>query len=75
MGRLVTVDVSGATCPLPLLRAKSALKQMDVGDVLKLIATDKQAHQDVVRFCSRGQCKILNISNSDIQYIFLIEKC
>ena len=40
------IDTSGLRCPLPLLRAKQALKTMQVGDLLRVIATDPAAKPD-----------------------------
>lgn len=34
------VDASGLTCPLPILRAKKALAQMESGQVLRVVTTD-----------------------------------
>ena len=40
------IDTSGLRCPLPLLRAKQALKSMQSGEVLKVLATDPAAKPD-----------------------------
>jgi len=42
----VTVDACGTRCPLPLLRAKQALKGMNQGEYLKVLATDPSAKAD-----------------------------
>lgn len=41
-----SVDASGTRCPIPLLRAKQALKCMDIGDYVQLTATDPSAKAD-----------------------------
>jgi len=48
------VDASGLKCPLPILRAKKALSQMDSGQVLKVITTDQHAIQDFQAFCTQS---------------------
>ena len=40
------IDTSGLRCPLPLLRAKQALKPMKAGEVLRVLATDPAAKPD-----------------------------
>lgn len=40
------IDTCGLRCPLPLLRAKQALKSMQVGECLKVLATDPAAKPD-----------------------------
>jgi len=41
-----SIDTSGTRCPIPLLRAKQALKLLNVGDYLKVLATDPSAKPD-----------------------------
>jgi len=48
------VDASGLKCPLPILRAKKALSQMDSGQILKVITTDQHAVQDFQAFCKQS---------------------
>lgn len=44
------VDASGLKCPLPILRAKKALSQLQSGQVLKVITTDPNAVRDFQAF-------------------------
>jgi tRNA 2-thiouridine synthesizing protein A len=44
------IDTSGLKCPLPILRAKKALAQLDSGAVLKVITTDTHAVTDFQAF-------------------------
>lgn len=44
------VDASGLKCPLPILRAKKALSQLESGQVLKVITTDPHAVRDFQAF-------------------------
>lgn len=47
------VDASGLKCPLPILRAKKALAQLESGQVLKVITTDTHAVQDFQAFAKQ----------------------
>lgn len=49
----LTVDATGLKCPLPILRAKKALAQMDSGQILKVITTDQHAVRDFQAFCAQ----------------------
>jgi tRNA 2-thiouridine synthesizing protein A len=44
------VDARGLTCPLPILRAKKALSDMQSGEVLKVLATDPGSLRDFQAF-------------------------
>jgi len=50
----LTVDASGLTCPLPILRAKKALSQLDSGACLAVITTDRNAVRDFQAFCRQS---------------------
>ena len=45
------VDAKGLNCPLPILRAKKALKDVAVGGTLQVLATDPGAVKDFEAFC------------------------
>jgi len=40
------LDARGLNCPLPILRAKKALAELQSGQVLKVLATDPGALRD-----------------------------
>lgn len=46
-----TLDTSGLTCPIPILKAKKALADMAAGDTLEVLATDPAAPKDFDAFC------------------------
>ena len=47
----VTVDARGLNCPLPILKAKKALKDVPAGGALEVLATDPGAVPDFAAFC------------------------
>lgn len=47
------VDASGLKCPLPILRAKKALAQLQSGQVLLVITTDPHAVRDFQAFAKQ----------------------
>lgn len=68
------VDASGLQCPLPLLRLKKAIMQIDSGSVIKVVATDPAAHLDFGVFVEQAGHHLLhNVKTSDHQ-IFYIKK-
>ena len=46
-----TLDVKGMSCPLPVLRANRALRALEPGDRLRVLATDRAAVADFQAFC------------------------
>jgi tRNA 2-thiouridine synthesizing protein A len=47
----VVLDAKGLKCPLPILRARKAMKALRRGDVLVVLATDPSAGPDFEAFC------------------------
>ena len=44
------LDVKGLNCPLPILRTKKALAEMQSGQVLRVLATDPGSLKDFPAF-------------------------
>lgn len=59
------VDASGLACPLPILRAKKSLAQLQSGQVLKVITTDRNAVRDFQAFCKQTGNALLAQQESD----------
>ncbi len=47
------VDATGLSCPLPILKAKKALSELDSGQTVKVIATDKGSIRDFQEFAKQ----------------------
>lgn len=47
------IDARGLNCPLPILRTKKALADMQSGEVLKVLATDPGATRDFQAFAKQ----------------------
>jgi tRNA 2-thiouridine synthesizing protein A len=45
------LDAKGLNCPLPILKAKKALKDVPTGEVLKILSTDPGSAADFEAFC------------------------
>jgi len=41
-----TLDVRGEKCPYPLIKARQEVLQLGVGEVLKVVATDRDSVRD-----------------------------
>ncbi|XIE85431.1 sulfurtransferase TusA family protein [Neisseria meningitidis] len=68
-----TLDVTGLKCPLPILRAKKALAQMQQGDVLTVPATDGGAPGDFEAFCRQTGHVLLDASEQDGVFTLVVQ--
>ena len=48
------IDTSGLNCPLPILKAKKALTELQSGQTLKVIATDPGSWRDFEAFVAKA---------------------
>jgi tRNA 2-thiouridine synthesizing protein A len=68
------VDASGLNCPLPLLRLKKALMEVDNGNVVKIIATDPAAHLDIGVYVDQTGHQIIEFTRQENVQVFFIRK-
>ncbi|MBS3963884.1 MAG: sulfurtransferase TusA family protein [Methylomonas sp.] len=68
------VDASGLHCPLPLLRLKKAIMEINSGAVIKVIATDPAAHLDFGVYIDQAGHSLLHNSKDMERQIFYIQK-
>ncbi len=68
------LDVKGLNCPLPILRAKKALKDIPTGGTLQVLATDPGAVKDFEAFCRTTGNALLESKAESGVYSFLIKR-
>lgn len=68
------LDVSGLTCPMPLLKAKQELNKLHAGQVLNVIATDPGTQRDFRSFMSLSCHQLIEESEVDGIYRYWIRK-
>lgn len=67
-------DASGLACPLPIVKTKKALSDMNPGQILKLIATDCGAVKDMQAFASQTGNTLLSTIETNGSYTFYMQK-
>ena len=68
------LDARGLNCPLPILRAKKALTDMNAGQVLKILATDPGSVKDFQAFCKQTGNELLSHSEKPSEFTFFMKK-
>jgi tRNA 2-thiouridine synthesizing protein A len=54
-----TLDATGLLCPLPVLKARRALREVRAGGILEVLATDPGATKDFEHFCQTTGCALV----------------
>lgn len=68
------LDATGLDCPLPLLKAKQQLNKLAAGDTLRVVATDPGSVRDFRVFCEHSGHLLLESSEADGVYSYLLKK-
>lgn len=69
-----TLDAKGLNCPLPILKARKALKDVAAGETLEILSTDPGSVADFQAFCRQTGNELLESSNDDSVFRFLIKR-
>lgn len=68
------LDARGLNCPLPILRAKKALTDMQSGQILRITATDPGSVKDFQAFCKQTGNDLLGQEVVGKDYIHYLKR-
>ncbi|MBD3408330.1 MAG: hypothetical protein GF411_19560 [Candidatus Lokiarchaeota archaeon] len=67
-------DASGLRCPMPILRTKKEIEKVDIGEILKVVATDIGTKKDFPSWASRTGNEIIEMREEDDKLIWFIKR-
>ena len=68
------LDTKGLNCPLPILKAKKAISQMETGQILEVYSTDPGSVMDFEALCRQTGHQLLESNQENGIYVFLLKK-
>ena len=68
------LDTKGLNCPLPILKAKKALKPIAAGETLEILSTDPGSVADFAAFCRATGNELLEQDEDGGVYRFVLRK-
>ena len=68
------LDCSGLLGPLPVIKTSAAIKMIEVGQILQMIATDPGAPRDMVAWSQLTGNALLDSRQEDDQFIFYFQR-
>ena len=69
-----TIDTSGMNCPIPIIKAKKAIKTMDAGSTLEVISTDPGSVRDFEAFSRATGNELIESLEEAGVFRFVIQK-
>ena len=69
-----TLDLRGLNCPLPILRARKALRGLPAGAALEVFADDPLSPVDFAAYCEASGDRLVECVETDGVFRFLIRR-
>ncbi|MCA1024668.1 sulfurtransferase TusA family protein [Cytobacillus kochii] len=68
------LDAKGLACPMPIVKTKKAMNDMESGEVLEIHATDKGAKSDLTAWAKSGGHELVDHTEENNVFKFWIKK-
>jgi len=71
------LDARGLMCPMPVVKTGQAIKEINVGDVLEVLATDPASKPDITAWAKMTGNELLKVeeqAGNPAEYRFLIRR-
>jgi tRNA 2-thiouridine synthesizing protein A len=68
------LDCSGMLCPVPVIKTSKGIKEIEIGQVLKMIATDPGAPADMAAWARQTSNELLDSHEEDGKFIFYFKR-
>ena len=68
------IDTSGLNCPLPILKAKKALTDLQSGQTLKVIATDPGSWRDFEAFARQTGNELVSQEKTETNFVYVLRR-
>jgi tRNA 2-thiouridine synthesizing protein A len=68
------LDCSGMLCPLPVVKTSKAIKTMEMGQILKMVATDPGAPPDMEAWSRQTGNELLRSTQENGKFVFYIRR-
>ena len=68
------VDVRGLHCPMPIVRTVNEIKKVEIGEVIKVLATDPGSKRDFDSWSRKTGNKLLEMSEREGVFTYIIQR-
>lgn len=68
------LDARGLNCPLPILKTKKSLSDMQTGQILRVISTDCGSVKDMQAFANQTGNELVSQEEHNGEYVFFMKK-
>lgn len=69
-----SLDCVGLYCPMPIIKTREKMKELEVGQVLEVVADDKGIKADMPAWCRSTGNEFLGVEEEDGEYRVYVRK-
>jgi len=69
-----TLDCTGLYCPMPIIETTDKIRELEIGQVLEVLADDKGIKSDMPAWCESTGNEFLGIEEEDGEYKVYVKK-
>jgi tRNA 2-thiouridine synthesizing protein A len=69
-----TLDTKGHHCPIPVLKARRAIKEVEIGETLTVLATDPASVIDFKHFCNTTGNELVEWTEDGDVFTYVIRR-
>ena len=70
-----TLDTFGLLCPMPIIKTAARMKQLQCGEVLKILSDDPGVKEDMPAWCITSGNELLALEEVDDEFHCYVKKC
>ncbi|MBH9964768.1 sulfurtransferase TusA family protein [[Bacillus] enclensis] len=68
------LDAKGLACPMPIVKTRKAIKEIEAGQILEVQTTDKGAKSDLTAWAKSGGHELVDSKEENDVFTFWIKK-
>lgn len=68
------LDAKGLACPMPIVKTKKGMNDLETGQILEVLTTDKGAKNDLTAWASSTGNEMVDMKEEDNVFVFYIKK-
>lgn len=70
----VELDTKGLQCPVPIVKTAKKMKELSVGQILKIVSTDEGIKEDMPAWCKSTGNEFMGLEEAGEVYTVYVKK-